>query len=135
MSGYRELSYLLKNMEPVQVPGSYIFAKVSEETLETLGSSPRLVYREAEAITVIVTKEIAEANSLSFESVWGLISLTVHSDLEAVGLLAKVTHILADVGISTNVVSAFYHDHLLVPEDRVQEALVLLRNLSKSIVE
>ena len=134
MTGFRDLSYLLKNMEPVQVPGSYIFAKISEETLEALGSSPRLVYREAEAITVIVTREIAEAYSFSIEIVWGLISLTVHSDLQAVGLLAKVTSVLAEAGISANAVSAFYHDHLFVPEDRVRDALTLLRNLSNSIV-
>ncbi|TFG32717.1 ACT domain-containing protein [Candidatus Thorarchaeota archaeon] len=135
MSGYRDLSFLLKNMEPVQVPGSFIFTKISGETLETLGSSPILVYREAEAITVILTKEIAEAHSLPYESVWSLISLTVHSDLEAVGLLAKVTGILADAGITTNVVSAYYHDHLFVPQQRVQEALIILKNLSNSIVE
>ena len=134
MPGYRELSYLLKNMEPVHVQGSYIFATVSEETLETLGSTPLLVFREAEAITVVLRKEIAEANSISFESIWSLISLTVHSDLEAVGLLAKITSVLAEAGIGTNAVSAFYHDHLFVPEHRVSDTLSLLRNLSNSIV-
>ena len=134
MTGYKELSYLLKNMEPTHVPGAYIFATVSEETVETLGSAPRLVFREEEAITVIVTKEIAETHSLSFDSVWALITLTVHSDLEAVGFLAKITSILAEAGITANTVSAYYHDHLFVPELRVEDALSLLRNLSNSIV-
>ncbi|TFG97193.1 ACT domain-containing protein [Candidatus Thorarchaeota archaeon] len=134
MPGYRELSFLLKNMEPAHVPGSYIFATVSEETLGTLGSAPMLVFREEEAITVIVTREIAEAHSIPFESAWGLITLTVHSDLEAVGLLAKITSVLAEAGIGTNAVSAFYHDHLFVPEHRVSDTLSLLRNLSNSIV-
>ncbi|MGY5879987.1 MAG: ACT domain-containing protein [Candidatus Thorarchaeota archaeon] len=134
MTGYKELSFLLKNMEPTHVPDSYIFATVSEEILEILGSAPRLVFREDEAITVIVTKEIAEANSLSFESIWGLITLTVHSDLEAVGFLAKITSVLAEAGITANTVSAFYHDHLFVPEHRVADTLSLLRNLSNSIV-
>jgi len=134
MHGYRELSFLLKNMEPAHVPGSYIFAAVSQDILETLESTPLLVFREKEAITVIVTREIAEEHSLSFESVWSLISLTVHSDLEAVGLLAKITSVLAEAGITANTVSAFYHDHLFVPEQRVSDTLSLLRNLSNSIV-
>jgi hypothetical protein len=121
-------------MNPVHVPGSYIFATISEQTLGLLGSHPRLIFREDEAITVIVTQEIAEANSLSFNSVWGLITLTVHSDLEAVGLLAKITSILAEAGISVNAVSAFYHDHIFVPIDRIHDSLILLRNLSNSIV-
>ena len=53
MKGYRDLSYLLKNMEPTHVPGSYIYATVTEEILDSLGSAPRLVFREDEAITVI----------------------------------------------------------------------------------
>jgi hypothetical protein len=134
MTGYKDLSYLLKNMEPVHILGTYVFAAVSEDTLKTLGTAPRLVFREHESITVIVTKEIADANSLSYGSVWGLITLTVHSDLEAVGFLAKITSILAEAGITVNTVSAFYHDHLFVPEQRVDETLTLLRNLSNSIV-
>ena len=134
MTGYKDLSYLLKNMEPTNIPGAYVFATVSDETLEILGSAPRLVFREDEAITVIVTKEIAEANSISFGAVWAMITMTVHSDLEAVGFLAKITSVLAEAGITANTVSAFYHDHLFVPEDRLEESLSLLRNLSSSIV-
>jgi len=134
MSGYKELSYLLKNMKPEHVPGSYIFNTVTENTLKNLGSTPLMLFREDEGITVIVSKEIAEKFSLPFESVWGLITMTVHSDLEAVGFLAKITSVLAEAGITANTVSAFYHDHIFVPIDRVEESLVLLRNLSNSIV-
>ena len=134
MSGYTELSYLLKNMKPTHVPGSYIFSNVSEDKLKKLGSTPLLIFREDEGITVIVSKEIAEEFSLSFHSVWGLITMTVHSALEAVGFLAKITSVLAEAGITANTVSAFYHDHLFVPIDRVEDSLSLLRNLSNSIV-
>jgi hypothetical protein len=37
---------------------------------------------------------------------------------------------LADAGIGVNAVSAFYHDHLFVPEDRADEALTLLQKMS-----
>ena len=134
MTGYKELSYLLKNMKPKHEPGSYIFATVREDTLEALGSTPLLVFREDEGVTVIVSKNIADKFRLPSQSVWGLISMTVHSDLEAVGFLAKVTSVLAEAGITANTVSAFYHDHLFVPYDRVEDSLTLLKNLSSSIV-
>jgi hypothetical protein len=134
MSGYKELSYLLKNMDPTIMPGSYIFATVTEDTLKALGSTALMVFREDEGITVIVSKKIAEEFSIPSDSVWGLISMRVHSDLEAVGFLAKITSILAEAGITANTVSAFYHDHLFVPENRVEETLALLKNLSNSIV-
>ncbi len=135
MKGSRDLKFLLKNLEPKRVPGEHVFATVSEATLVALGTIPQLIFREDESITVIVSKAEAEEHSLHFESVWGLITLTIHSDLAAVGLLAAVTDVLAKAGISTNVVSAFYHDHLFVPIARVSDAIILLRNLSKSTFE
>ena len=50
----------------------------------------------------------------------------MHSSLEAVGLLAEVARRLAAHGISVNVVSGYYHDHLFVPVDRAEEALAAL---------
>jgi hypothetical protein len=122
-------------MKPSHVPGSYIFASVTEDKLKNLGSTPLFVFREDEGITVIVSKEIAKKFALHSKSEWGLISMTVHSDLEAVGFLARVTSVLAEAGITANIVSAFYHDHIFVPSDRVQDAIALLKNLSSSIVE
>jgi uncharacterized protein len=58
-----------------------------------------------------------------------LITLNVHSSLEAVGLLAAVTTRLAAAGISVNAVSAVYHDHLFVAPGRAEEACGILRDL------
>jgi hypothetical protein len=55
-----------------------------------------------------------------------MMTLTVHSSLEAVGFLAAITARLAEAGISVNAISAFCHDHLFVPEDRADEALARL---------
>jgi hypothetical protein len=59
-----------------------------------------------------------------------LITLTVHSSLEAVGFLAAVTVPLAEAGISVNAVSAFHHDHLFVPVERAEDAQLLLQRLA-----
>ncbi|MFX0210456.1 MAG: ACT domain-containing protein, partial [Candidatus Hodarchaeota archaeon] len=83
-------------------------------------------------ITIVTKREIAENHSLSYDAVWNLITLNVHSDLQAIGFLAVITNELAKEKISVNVVSAFYHDHLFVPVDKGEEALQLLKNLSKS---
>ena len=58
-----------------------------------------------------------------------MITLSVHSSLEAVGFLAAITARLANAGISVNAVSAFHHDHLFVPEHRASEALRLLQDM------
>jgi hypothetical protein len=46
-----------------------------------------------------------------------------------VGLTAAVSRRLADLGISTNMMAAYYHDHILVPVEKAADALSALRNL------
>ncbi|HCH95585.1 MAG TPA: hypothetical protein DFK13_12220, partial [Erythrobacter sp.] len=57
------------------------------------------------------------------------ITLTVHSDLEGVGLTSAVSGALADAGIACNMIAAFHHDHAFVPCPRAAEALDVLRAL------
>ncbi|WP_414640799.1 ACT domain-containing protein [Archangium sp.] len=60
-----------------------------------------------------------------------MLTLSVHSSLEAVGFLAAVTTRLAARGISVNPVSAYFHDHLFVPSARATESLALLAGLAR----
>jgi hypothetical protein len=60
-----------------------------------------------------------------------MITLSIHSSLEAVGFLAAITGKLADHNISVNPISAYYHDHLFVPAARAQAAMELLQEFSK----
>ncbi len=132
MSGSKDLEFLLKNMSPEIVPGEYVFTTVDEETLRKLSGMAILTYREKEAITIIVLKEVADVHSLSYESTWGLITLSVHSNLSAIGFLAEVTRVLALAHLSVNVVSAYHHDHLFVPYDRISEALNILSEVTET---
>jgi hypothetical protein len=131
MNGESNLESLLRNMKPMVVQGEYVFCSIQESQLEDL-ENLLMVFRESEGPTVIVTKVVAEKNELDFSSSWGLVSLSIHSDLEAVGFLAAITSHLAEVGISVNAVSAFYHDHLFVPYERVDEAMSRLLDLSNA---
>lgn len=132
MVGITDLKVLLKSMEPKPVKGEFVFCTVSEENFSMLRATPLLLFREEEGITLILEREIADANSLPYSHVWGLITLTVHSDLTAVGFLAAITNKLTGAGISVNVVSAYYHDHLFIPIERVDEAMQLLKELSRT---
>lgn len=57
------------------------------------------------------------------------ITLTVHSDLAAVGLTAAFSRVLAEAGISCNVVAGVRHDHIFVPVERAADAMAALRRL------
>ncbi len=88
-------------------------------------------FREAEGLTLLVTKEDADKAGFNYESVFRGITLTVHSSLEAVGLTAAVSGKLAEEGISANMIAAYYHDHIFVPAEEADAALSALEELSR----
>jgi hypothetical protein len=77
-------------------------------------------------------KEEADQLSLAYESTFSLITLTIHSSLNAVGFLAAIANCLAQANISVNAISAYYHDHLFIPTEQTALALKRLQNLAES---
>ena len=104
MVGETNLSKLLASMSPELMPNEYVFCSVKGEYGDFQELSPLATYREAEGLTLVVTKEAAIANKLPFESVFKGITLTIHSSLDAVGLTAAFANKLAEKGISANVI-------------------------------
>ena len=131
MPGEGNLEKLLQNMKPEMHDGIFVFCSIPEDEKIPATLQPVHIFHEREGTTLIVRREEAEAAGLPYQFASRLITLTVHSSLEAIGLLAAVTGRLADAGISVNAVSAFYHDHLFVPAYRANAALHLLQNMSK----
>jgi hypothetical protein len=117
-------------MKPKLLQGEFVFCTAKERDFPAL--RPLLVFREDEGTTVVVSKEDAQKAVLSYSESWAMITLTVHSDLQTVGFLAKVTTELAKENISVNVVSAYFHDHLFVPYDKADKAMQVLLALSQN---
>ncbi|KYK49661.1 ACT domain-containing protein [Bradyrhizobium diversitatis] len=130
MTGERDLDALLKHMKPAMQPGIFVFCTIPANESIPTGLNPLLTFREQEGTTCVVLREEAEAAGLCYAFPSHLITLTVHSALDAVGFLAAITARLAKAGISVNAVSAFHHDHLFVPADRADEAMAALQELS-----
>lgn len=64
-----------------------------------------------------------------------MITLNVHSSLEAVGFIAVVAQRLKEIGVGVNPVSGFFHDHLFVPPGREEEVSNALRELAAGAKE
>lgn len=128
--GETRLEILLGAMAPMLTDGLFVYAAVppGRRDLEVL--RPIMIFEEREGATLILTAEAAEAAGIDAIYRCRMITLEIHSSLEAIGLLAAVTARLAAAGMSVNAVSAFYHDHLFVPADRAEEAIALLKQMA-----
>jgi hypothetical protein len=134
MSGETDLNKLLGSMQPVLSASEYVFASLEKGSSITVAElAPLGTFYEKEGLTVIVSKSNADVAGLSYEGVFQCITLNVHSSLDAVGLTAAVSTALANIGISANVVAAYYHDHIFVPIAKANQALICLDSLTKNI--
>lgn len=123
-----KLEQLLASMQPELNDGAYIFSSVQPDR-DVSRLAPVATFREREGLTIIVDEQTAlrEGLPVLFRAAW--ITLTVHSDLEAVGLTAAVAEALTRASISCNVVAAAFHDHIFVPVERAADALAQLAGL------
>jgi len=128
------LTMLLRSMEPVLHEGVYAYCTVPHDA-PVAALTPVVTVRESEGMTLVVPEEQAAAAGLPvlFRAAW--ISLTVHSDLEAVGLTAAFSGALGQAGISCNVVAGAFHDHIFVPVAQAQKALQVLWSLQRDALQ
>lgn len=118
-------------MRPLLLEQEYVFCSVTVERVAALDVAPVCQFRESEGMTLILTRQEAENAGLDYEFVSRMITLLVHSSLDAVGFLAVITNKLAESGISANAVSAYYHDHLFVPSEKAEQVMRLLTEMSE----
>jgi hypothetical protein len=117
-AGERNLARLLASLDARLSQERYAFDQTNSTVLD---ADTFALIREGEGTTAIRVSPTGE---------WARISLGVHSSLEAVGLTAALSRVLADAGISANIVAALHHDHIFVPWGRRKDALEALQRLS-----
>ena len=130
MAGEMDLEKLLRDMKPELNADEYVFCAV-DSFQQAAALNPICVFREREAVTVILSKQQAHDISLPYSVIYAWITLTVHSSLEAVGLTAAVSKALTNANISCNVVAAYYHDHIFIPAKDAKRAMDVLLQLTK----
>jgi uncharacterized protein len=123
MQGERDLSTLLQQMTPEVHPEVFTYCSFPDHQL-----SPGLT---PVGLTAIVPLQQAKVLGLPHQFECRMVTVTVHSALDAVGFLARISAALAAVGVACNVVSAFHHDQLFVREDRLDDAMQALKRLAQ----
>ena len=112
---------MVAGMSPVLQEGGYAFLTFAKDVPDALLEAAIAMFREAEGTSLVVPSELAPG-----EPVMRLITLMVWSSLAGVGLTAAASTALAKAGIPCNMVAAYHHDHIFVPEDCADRALIVL---------
>ncbi len=128
MGGETDLDRLLSGLTAKLQPGRFVFATLAPDAVPR-GIKPRMRFEESEGSTLILHEEDATKHGIKYEFPCRMITLEVHSALEAVGFIAHISTALAQAGMGVNPVAGFYHDHLFVPDGREEDALQCLERI------
>ncbi|WP_017066261.1 ACT domain-containing protein, partial [Vibrio crassostreae] len=85
MTAITDLDILLKSMSPELIEGNYVFCTVDGALTDYVQLNPISTFREKEGLTLVLEEDVATKAQLNFDGVFSLITLSVHSSLEAVG--------------------------------------------------
>ena len=134
MSGQTDVSELFRKMSASLAEGIYVFVSLPDREIPE-GLTARMIFEEEEGTTLILLKRDAETYVLPYEFPCRMITLNVHSSLEAVGFMARIADALSKEGMGVNPVAAFFHDHIFVPDGRQEDALRVLHRLSRTAAQ
>lgn len=128
----RDTAAMIAGMAPELDPESWHFCTVADEAVAALHFPEALAtFREAEGVTLILAEEAAARHGFATHLPMARITLAVHSALDGVGLTAAVAGALAEAGIPCNMVAAFHHDHVFVPQGEAGRAMGILQALAE----
>jgi hypothetical protein len=130
MSGETNLKTLLSNLSPILLQDTFVFCTFPEGSYGDFSQTcPKAFVMEKEGVTLVVEKAVADSQGFNYSGEFSCISLEVHSSLEAIGLTAVISGMLAAHEISVNMMAGYHHDHLFVPVANASAAMALLHNL------
>ncbi|KAK7518639.1 uncharacterized protein IWZ02DRAFT_355554, partial [Phyllosticta citriasiana] len=95
---------------PLLDPLSYVFITLPSSATLPAALDPLMTLRETGGLTVIADRQAAVDNGLPFTFACRSSTLSGHSSLEAVGLMAVVAARLEELGIPVNPVSGYHHE-------------------------
>lgn len=127
--GETSLPRLLSTLQLSVHPSTFVFLKFPPSISPPSRLVQQMIFHEVEGLTVITTLASALEHDLGYTFPSRMITCNVHSSVQAVGFIAKISQVLTEKGIGVNPVSGFYHDHLFVPEGREQDAIAALESL------
>lgn len=130
MTGITDLQQLIRSMQPELREGLWVFCVTDNSIQDCLELEPIVTVNEREGLSLVISQAKADEFELEYQGVYKMITLNVHSSLEAVGLTAAFAKCLTEQGISSNVIAGYFHDHIFVPAAVADKAMSALQALA-----
>lgn len=122
-------------MELKKIDYDFTVCKVESENDLDLTKEFYFVGKTDEEISLVCISEDVPENTTEREDGWKAFRIEGVLDFSLIGILSKISTILADNQIGIFVVSTFNTDYVLVKEENFERALNLLKEKAYKIAE
>ena len=122
-------------MEIKVLPYSFSVCKVTDYSLVNLDVQFTFTGRTDEEKSLVCLTANVPTNTLEREDGWRAFRIQGILDFSLIGILAKISNILAENGIGIFAISTFNTDYILTKEENHQKAITALLHAGYKIVE
>jgi hypothetical protein len=143
----KTVSDLLRETRIEVVPSAFVLVGLSQQNwtrllenpeLSPRAESPFLIFRDGREVTLLLEEDDWQrirhiVRDARIERGFRLVTLDIELPWSVVGYLARVTEILAGMGIPVGALSSFSRDHLLIKQNDLGRALRVLSEHVKEL--
>lgn len=114
--------------------GSYTVCKIADPASVNWSGEVTFLSSTPEELSLVCETRLVPANPLAREDGWRALRVEGVLDFSLIGILSRITAILADAGVSVFCVSTFNTDYVLVKEDRLTAAVSALQSAGHTTI-
>ena len=130
MSDTMDLTYLIRNMNPVLLDGEFIFCKVNIDSKKIHELEPISSIKTGKEYSIIIDKLKADKNRFGYNKIYKMVSLKLPSNHSEAEFMAVITGVFADQGIPSKVISCEEECYLFISTETIEDAVQLLHDLT-----
>lgn len=122
-------------MEIKVIPYDFSVCKVADYSLVDLDVAFTFTGKTDEEKSLVCCTSNVPTNTLEREDGWRAFRIQGVLDFSLIGILAKISDVLAENGIGIFAISTFNTDYILTKGENYQKAITALRHAGYKIVE
>ena len=113
----------------------FSICKITDLSAVNLDDPFIFIAKTDEEISLVCSTEDVPKSVIEQNDGWKAIRIEGALDFSLIGILAKITTLLADHSISVFVVSTFNTDYILVKEEKLQQAIIALEGAGYQFID
>ncbi len=121
-------------MELKRIKGQFSVCKVTDISEINLGSDLYFIGKTDEELSLVCKTEDTPSKTIECDNGWRVFRIQGVLDFSLIGILSKLSGILAENNIGIFAISTYNTDYILVKEENYEKALTILASEGYTVV-